>query len=557
MVLLLFYIASPLLAEEQSDEDSVVYRIEDITIHVKGMTNGSLLLKRVGVTEEQYEFAAYEELEQFAAGVRQKMVNMRIFDDISYTISPVADNAADMGRTKVFHVAFLVDDAFTTLVIPYGKYDSNYGFKAGFKLYDHNLLGTLSDFAMTSNVKQTDLLWDEPEYFTTLKWKNISFFGSDLNISSEFTINQDNGVFGDGVLTTSGSMHGLSLFGHGISLSTKITTYQLDDGGGWGNSDIALSLALRDIKIPLGRSLALSSTISIDQNGSSFDAFEYTYSLNSTISNLNLFITKVNLTSGVDFAVYPLQATTSRLTSFHTTVSDSFVLPLHIRYSPSVNFVMNMDGKNPYFDFHNALSYSYNKINWKHNFREGLSITLANSLNYDTVYSFNNHGNISNYTSLRATAFTIIFDRINIGSRMTAFYSPLDDYSFMNSSKNPAEYMRGILNKNESLDSAWRGKYGGVLNINVMATLIDLDGITEFIVSPFLDIGLFDGGSLEDLNQVYSGGLELYCIFDKYKSYPFNASIGYNLKDVASYLRGDMDYSDLPFEILMSLDLFY
>ncbi len=99
-----------------------------IDMEVKGLTSAQRLLRQIGVTSEVYQFDSYDDLEKFIVSLQQKMTNKRIFDEISYELIPELSDDLSVKRYRVW---FYVDDAFTTLVIPYAKYDSNYGQKPG------------------------------------------------------------------------------------------------------------------------------------------------------------------------------------------------------------------------------------------------------------------------------------------------------------------------------------------------------------------------------------------------------------------------------------------
>jgi hypothetical protein len=530
-------------------EDLSPVQLVGIDMEVKGLTSAQRLLRQIGVTSEVYEFDSYDDLEKFIVSLQQKMTNKRIFDEISYELIPELSDDLSVKRYRVW---FYVDDAFTTLVIPYAKYDSNYGAKAGVKLFDHNVLGTLSELALTSTIRQEDLSWDEPVYFTSLTWNRIPFFGTTLDTAAELNIRQTVDGFTDGDLRTSFNFSDLSLLNHRFNISAQIHTFQLDQEY-WGDSEIDISFSIHDIMITETHNLALSTTVSIDQNDHWFDDFAYTLFTGASVSGIDMLVTDITLNTGLNFAVDTYRIS-SELTSIYFGASDSYALPFGVSYATGIKYVIDLANSQQYITFDNSLSYG--RIDWKHNYREGLSLSLSNSLTYRSHYLYEPPAVFPSYTAFHAKAFAILFDSMNIGSRFTGFYSAVDSVAFMNSTAEiPAQYMRGILDEDFP---SYTGRYGGILNLNVMGTLIDLDGIAELIVSPFLDVGIFEGEEPgAGLRTEYSGGIEFYGIFDSYQSYPFNASIGLDLSDVSAWFARTLGDGTIGYEIMMSLNLFY
>lgn len=539
-VLLLIMMCFSVYAEET--ESDISYEIRNVEVRVIGITNRSLLKNLLDIDTQELQFATYEELETFCKEKRQQLINMRIFDDVSFEIEPTDIDG-------VYDIRFVVDDSVTTLVLPYGKYDSNYGAKLGFKFYDKNLLGTLSDISITANVSQTSQSWDTREYYSVVNWKKISLFGSTMALKSEFNaLQSDDGLY-SGSTSLSCLLTDLPVFGHEFSITGAFRMYQLEsEDWKWGNGTTDVTLTWK--KLPFfNHKLTIGASIGINQNGLTIDDNTYELSLSTTLHDVDMTVTDVNLLWGVSYN-FTSDELAKNISELYFGVSDSFKLPLRTSFSTLSKFVIEPIEEEAYLSCSNTLS--YNKINWKHNYRSGLNFSLSSSVEYDVDYFSAPPEKVPIYTTLNVTAFSILADVINIGGRFTGFYSTVNDYGV----GVPAEKMRGILNVSFP---DYAGKFGGILNTNITMTFLDIDGVAEVLVSPFADFGFFETDDADEgpMFFKYSGGLEATCIFDGYASYPFNVSVGADLEDVSRWLKEEIAFEDVEYEILISLNLFY
>ncbi|MGM0432669.1 MAG: hypothetical protein ACQEQU_08145 [Spirochaetota bacterium] len=554
-LLLCVIIGFPLAAQEAESQKEPVLTIERVEITVKGMSNKRLLRDRLDFDLDK-TFESFEGLEEYVKARRQTLVNMRVFDEISYTIE-------EGSFESEYVVDFYIDDALTTLPIPYGKYDSNYGFKFGLKLFDTNLLGTLSDLKLTSFIAQKNNSWENKEYFNEMIWNDISLFGSTLDTKTKFQMNQDDQGFSGARFSTSILLKDLPLFSKNFSLSADLTAgqesaYDLSD---WGIPTYNFNFSWKRLPF-IENTITVGAGLKLEPDDE--EAWIYTLSGNTTLHDLSLPFTEFDFSMGTSYSFSHRDFTDMNipptLNSIYFQISDSYRLPLDTTFSTSTRFTVDprVSDLNPTLSFSNSLS--RRKINWDHNYRKGLHFSLSNSLSYDLAYLFSGAPDpFPSYTKLSATGFAVLGDMINLGARLQAYYSSVDPYSFMkDSGTHPGEYMRGILDNNESLSDEAR-RYGGILNTNLTFTFLDFNGVAELLVSPFLDIGIFASNAQNELFETrFSGGVEGQWIFDKYKSYPFNVTLGANLKDVYSYMQGDIDrLLDIEYEILMTLELFY
>ena len=153
---------------------AATYTIRSYTFNVKGKTTDSALSEFVGEPGET--FGTLEELEAHVADKRQQLYNKRIFHEVgfSYTLEDMG------GDVFMADVVIYIDDARTFIILPFPKYDSNYGFELKVKALDSNFMGTFA--TMEANVylsqnnntfKDGDIGWDFT--ISSMKIKDANF----------------------------------------------------------------------------------------------------------------------------------------------------------------------------------------------------------------------------------------------------------------------------------------------------------------------------------------------------------------------------------------------
>lgn len=525
-------------------EQTIQYTIEKIILEPSGLTNPIFLRRSLGLESRPYTFTDEAGMVEFANGIKQKLNNMRIFDEISYSLERSE-------AVQSYTLRFDIEDSFTMLPLPYGKYDSNYGYKLGVKLFDYNLLGTLTELKLTSNVRQVGNTWEEKAFFTSLELDHIPFFGKTMDIDSELNIVNDEGAWKYGSLTTSFSIPRIDLLGQNLSLSVSTDSNQISTTTDWYHS-MDGTLSWKNIPYGKDRTFTFTSAIAIDQDSSDLSEYDSDLTLKTTFNNLDLEFTKFDMSIGMTLENLESSEPWMIDTIFITT-GDSYTLPWNIRFAPSLELDFGLSDEDIDATLRNTLS--YNKINWKGNLRRGLSFSISNTLSYDLDYLFDKPEVIPNYTILKTTAFIMPTSWMNLGFRANGIYAAGNDISFMNdSSIIPAEYLRGILNTSMN---DYTGNLALTTNSHLMLKVIDIDGHVEMLGSAFFDFGIFQDSDTLELDTYYAAGIEGICIFDDYRSYPFNVSVGANLKDVASWMQKEISFAEIEYEISMSLELFY
>ncbi|MBP5751596.1 MAG: hypothetical protein J6W60_01885, partial [Treponema sp.] len=142
------------------------YKIRSYSFDLKeGKTKRSILLEFIDSKDKEKDktFDSLEKMVAFLDDKRQQLVNKRVFYFVEYTYE-LEETSEDVFEADVI---FSIGDASTFLIVPYPKYDSNYGINLKLKAKDSNFLGTFTTLDSTlaftqrnNSFKDEKLEWD-------------------------------------------------------------------------------------------------------------------------------------------------------------------------------------------------------------------------------------------------------------------------------------------------------------------------------------------------------------------------------------------------------------
>ena len=554
-ILILILIGGGLSAE------GLPHVIGSVILNVEGKTNTHLLQNEMDFFPYEEQFETKESLVARAEERKNFLFNKRIFESVECSVRTLETTE----EFYVYQVVYDIVDAVTFLPIPYGKYDSNYGLKLGMKMYDTNLLGSLANMYLYAGVRQLDVMsLDQIEITSTMNVTNLKILNQRFDVSMNFLINRIDGILKEGTYSGSIKWSGISIFDQTIDVFSNInlTQYYDADISIWGNPNINAGFNWRNISI-LDENFSLYFNTNLRKSGVSWDHPNLTFTTRLSSSTLSLF--DKGISANLEH-VYALSTETGSMTSrkVNAGISTSYSLPSQINYTISGKLLTNHSIE-PFgsIDFVLGNTFTHGRINWVDNFREGDSTRLSISATMPFDEGFTELvEQFSTYSVLQATYFTMLGDGYNLSLRGIGYVATNLPKGFP---VVPGAYMRGILNKNLPSESGYAGLS---LNTNLTIKLFDFtififdrspDG--EFLISPFIDFSIFDSTTIADTSGPawieFSGGMEFYLIFDRLRSYPFCATAGANLKDVADFIQGDKQFNQIEFEILLSLSMFY
>lgn len=588
--------------------------IRDYSFSIEGKTQ-EWVVRNLVIPENDESFSSLEELISSLNNKKQLLDNKRVFKSVEYTLSTIEE----VGDTTYVDVLFNLVDARTTLVIPYPKYDSNYGARIGLKYYNTNLMGTFSNLNGTAHGTFTP--WD----FNTLKYfaefDLSDFYIGKTKVSAKFTGNatQTSGV-SDYALSTSISDIMLGRYSMNINLGfnkdseTKYTLSSSFYGLKLGSVSFTPSLSAtvyEKAKSSSTFTLSLSTTgMSIGSVGFSFsDAIEF-YNTQKSDGVYNWKATKLTHSTNFSFTgeklsrySYSHTLTYSPKSSFKfdntlgyklsdiTTLylyenliwnGDWFLSTLdtgvgisqqikigdHITITPTLKEFLTTSFKpndeTVYFSRYYLLSGSTsgNYVNWKGNFRDGIKYSISISEGWDQNYGNRTAREVHDYAEL--SAFKIIGSWFNPSLRIIVNYTNnISSYGSItgSSSGDFGEYLRGIRNDTLKNDGRDKNIFAIVTNVNILSVfpLPSFISFADAYINLFVDYAFTKHApstSESDMARHYLGfGIEGIGIFKEYPSYPIRASLGFDARKLMAYVKGEGERDF--YEIYVGLDFFF
>lgn len=602
--LILSNVLSPLIAGDFPD---LYHIIAYYSFDIKGKSRESIIREMIVPKGGDAPFTTKDAMVRALEAKRDKLNNLRIFEEVSYTYEAIhADDVAIRYRVK-----FFIDDAFTFLAIPYPKYDSNYGFRIGVKAYDKNLLGSFADLYFVINATQIENQWEDWEwrseiaisnipagdssidiegtaeaiqrgdifeqFFYTAKidWRGISLAQTTLDFHIDIDENSDTADEFDQLLTTSVQWDGLPWFNSSLRVRPSFQFRQGGDGAPWDIDNASFHSSVNPVHIN-GETYVFSNTIKLK--------FPHEYVQSTTSLNL---VNSAILGMPVSFWISADNYFSMGSQSFYNNTyavgtSIEAALPLAISYKGS--YIASLRDRtetelNHVPVFSTTQSVTFGRVNWKSNFRHGLKGTFSGKADYALFTQDFNRMDYLNYSVQgELEAYLSLGKKAGLSTRSLGFYSYVPSFDWYEDQTFPtflpnreisaSEMMRGILDDTyeEALGSADYQKLGAVLNMDATLMFLKFRGFAEGFITAFMDVGIFTqtyaaGGnndiSWNDVTMFKTVGIEGYGILDKFPSYPIRGSLGFNLDDILRHVNGEIGFQDIEFELSVGMGLHY
>jgi hypothetical protein len=125
--------------------DGKCYRIVETEYEITGKTREYALALNIPIDTDRI-FADLDELLDYIADIRQKLVNVRTLEtaETSYRfLAPVADGAGTSGGVVPVVLTIKTTDTFNLFILPYPKYNSDDGLDMKIKFKNYNFLGLM------------------------------------------------------------------------------------------------------------------------------------------------------------------------------------------------------------------------------------------------------------------------------------------------------------------------------------------------------------------------------------------------------------------------------
>ena len=136
------------------------YTIVGYSYKINGNTEEFAIDNLINPREEEY-FTNEEDLKEAVERKKQTLWNTNLFDrvDVTYSISSSVDT------DSFVLVEVEVTDANSSIIFPYPKYDSNYGFVFGLRYKEKNLLGRMATMDISLDIMQQEKSFKTGDYY--------------------------------------------------------------------------------------------------------------------------------------------------------------------------------------------------------------------------------------------------------------------------------------------------------------------------------------------------------------------------------------------------------
>jgi hypothetical protein len=554
----------PLSAESQT------HVIGTLNLEISGKTKESTLRNELGIFPYAEEFPSETALVRKLEERKKTLLSKRIYSRVDYSFELAAPTpvntpspvAAD--NQSIYVVTYQIDEVPTILFIPYGIYDSNYGGRIGIKLYDGNFLGIHSDLKFKAYLSQVS-----PSAFTQYKLSaevnaaKLQLFSKRLDLGAGLEAEVDGWSVKNGLFKAKANYYGVDIGPTSLDFFSDFSTSQQTDNNllAWGSPNINFRFVWK--KIPLfSKSLTYESKTTYYKLGSSWTLPELTFT--NQIRTQLLTILDQNFDGSLKHVFGYKTADQSIIThDIDAVLSTSFNLFDEVKQNLSVSLLTNHTAE-PFetVEFASSNSFSQGMVEKIGNFREGHSVKLTLTTLMPISAGWNQlFSSFSTAARFEASYYTMLGTDSNLGLRGSGF---LAAGSAVENPTNPGEFLRGVVDADRPKENGFAG-----LNISTGITMEIFEFFAfmggyplkaDVLLTPFLDFSLFQSNPQVFQTQPswseLTGGAELLIIFNRFKNYPLSAVFGFSLLDTAAWITGSSKFSDIDFEVVISLDIF-
>jgi len=463
-------------------EDDRIFVIDNLEFDITGKTRPYALIYngefKIGET-----FTGQENLEEYIRDKTQVLINQRVLKDNVVITYSVGEQQED--ETYPVTLLIKVEDSWNLIALPRPAYSSNTGFEFTIKARDYNFLGTMSPLRVDLGYK-----YDENKH---------SSFQFEVYSDTPFR------AFG-------------------------FTWYVKFDNLFWyryaaeepfyyrNNTGLAMELPFRRTTFTFGF----------------FESFIY----NEENDEGKKEIYNVDFQKGLYMATnlyanwkIPTGLMVHRFGELTYTPGISAIFNHEINKWPLQDFL-----KGPFLNFNHSLGFE--RIDWKSNFRDGLSVFIDNDYTYDFFRSNNDLPPLSSNLSIRGAGYFIITDFFSITSQLQYrhwFYHDPDYYLYA------GDMIRGIA------DKAIKADYMLSLNMDfpfrvflfMPSKWLKKEKLRffdfELQISPIIDIALYHDPKAEvyfhPRNTAFTGGVEIFVFPFSFRSLYIRLGYALNLRE--------------------------
>ena len=569
-------------------------KVSGYNIEIIGKTKEEVVRNLI-VPEEVEYFDSEDDLLSALNDKRQVLENKRVFTSVSYEYEIIDSEA---------YVRFEIIDAKSFLIIPFPKYDSNYGLKLGAKMWNRNLFGTLTSLDGTLFVTIKDWNWSRPEIYGNVSLGNLSIGSTKLSLEleaegsvgetlSDYSLYMDVSNIplflnswldvtyslssvdsGDVKNNIFLSLGGIKLNKVEVTPSFKSVFYKNEANKNYLLPSISVkAIELGGVGLEFNETIKISTKEYENSYSPEYLLHEDTISFNGgMLKDFSLSNTvKYKFKNGYDF-LNEIQYNVNSVFSLHVAEDIYMSGDGSIRHFDSgvgvgesiklgKNFELSSKLLSYIRSYYNGgyaplctldVSLKGDNIKWIGNYREGVSANISIKEAWeiksgDIKADFEKNGL---YDHMEVSLFKLLGEWFNPSARVLVNSylrnDPDEDNSFIwGSSGTLGDELRGI--RNDSVSDS--NLLAIVANFNLLS-YFPMPSIFSFVdcyANVFFDYGLVKNSVSSLIKQYYGVGVEGIGILKSYPSYPIRVSLGFDVSKLMKWIedRESMDFYEI------------
>ena len=569
-------------------------KVSGYNIEIIGKTKEKVVRNLI-VPEEVEYFDSEDDLLSALNDKRQVLENKRVFTSVSYEYEIIDSEA---------YVRFEIIDAKSFLIIPFPKYDSNYGLKLGAKMWNRNLFGTLTSLDGTLFVTIKDWNWSRPEIYGNVSLGNLSIGSTKLSLEleaegsvgetlSDYSLYMDVSNIplflnswldvtyslssvdsGDVKNNIFLSLGGIKLNKVEVTPSFKSVFYKNETNKNYLLPSISVkAIELGGVGLEFNETIKISTKEYENSYSPEYLLHEDTISFNGgMLKDFSLSNTvKYKFKNGYDF-LNEIKYNLNSVFSLHVAediymsgdgsirhfdsgvgVGESIKLGKNFELSSKLLAYIRSYSNGDYTPLYTLdVSLKGANIKWIGNYREGVSVNISIKEAWeiksgDIKADFEKNGL---YDHMEVSLFKLLGEWFNPSARVLVNSylrnDPDEDNSFIwGSSGTLGDELRGI--RNDSVSDS--NLLAIVANFNLLS-YFPMPSIFSFVdcyANVFFDYGLVKNSVSSLIKQYYGVGVEGIGILKSYPSYPIRVSLGFDVSKLMKWIedRESMDFYEI------------
>ena len=569
-------------------------KVSGYNIEIIGKTKEEVVRNLI-VPEEVEYFDSEDDLLSALNDKRQVLENKRVFTSVSYEYEIIDSEA---------YVRFEIIDAKSFLIIPFPKYDSNYGLKLGAKMWNRNLFGTLTSLDGTLFVTIKDWNWSRPEIYGNVSLGNLRIGSTKLSLEleaegsvgetlSDYSLYMDVSNIplflnswldvtyslssvdsGDVKNNIFLSLGGIKLNKVEVTPSFKSVFYKNEANKNYLLPSISVkAIELGGVGLEFNETIKISTKEYENSYSPEYLLHEDTISFNGgMLKDFSLSNTvKYKFKNGYDF-LNEIKYNLNSVFSLHVAediymsgdgsirhfdsgvgVGESIKLGKNFELSSKLLAYIRSYANGDYTPLYTLdVSLKGANIKWIGNYREGVSANISIKEAWeiksgDIKADFEKNGL---YDHMEVSLFKLLGEWFNPSARVLVNSylrnDPDEDNSFIwGSSGTLGDELRGI--RNDSVSDS--NLLAIVANFNLLS-YFPMPSIFSFVdcyANVFFDYGLVKNSVSSLIKQYYGVGVEGIGILKSYPSYPIRVSLGFDVSKLMKWIedRESMDFYEI------------